>query len=137
MAKFTSVEEQNKHLFDEGFASYENSFVLTFRDRKKNFFMVKYGEHGEGSQDPYFSTSCGTFNHGRSDWDSCGQSQDSTLKNSKLKSFYRKWDNLHLKVLTLSEFEDLENDLNDLKDSIPFIENDRFSNIVDFDRELS
>lgn len=137
MSEFNNVEDQNISLYNRGLAGYDNSISLTFRDRKKSFFEVKYGEHGHGSQDPYFSTSAGILNYGRTDWDSCGQGQDHVLKNSKLIRFYEKWDKKHLSVLTLSEFKELEKDLNDLKDSIPFIESTRFYDIVEFDRELS
>lgn len=134
---FRTVEENNEYINERGFVGYEGEFTITFRDRKKVFFKVSYGTHGHLSQDPYFSTSAMEFNYGRTDWDRCGQAQEDLLKNRKLKEFFNKWDDLHLKVLTFDEYDELMDDIEYLKDSIPYIESDRFSDIVEFDRELS
>ena len=137
MKQFKTVEERNEYLKETGHAGYDKAFSLTFRDRKKNFFMVVYGEHGHNFQNPYFATSAGTLNFHRTDWESAGQGQDSILKNRKLRKFFKKWDHLHLKMLTLEQFEEMQNDLNELKASIPYIESTSFYNIAQFDREES
>jgi len=137
MTIFNTVEEHNAHLKNEGLACYDKSFTLNFRDRKKNFFEVSYGTHGQCTQNPYFSTSAGTLNHVRSDYNIGGQAQERVLKNRKLISFYKKWDAMHLKVLTIEEYKELENDINTLKESIPYIESRSFNDIVKFDREIS
>ncbi len=134
---FQTIEEQNQHLNAQGLAGYDSAFVLTFRDRKKAFFEIKYGEHGHLKQNPYFSTTAGILNHIRSDWNQCGQAQESVLRNKHLKAFYKKWDVKHCKVLTLEERAELEADINALKENIPYIEGCRFYEIVKFDRELS
>lgn len=134
---YETIEEQNKALNAQGLAGYDTAIVLTFRDRKKAFFEVRYGEHGHKKQNPYFSTSAGILNHIRSDWNQCGQAQESVLRNKHLKAFYKKWNEKHLSVLTLAERAELESDINALKENIPFIEGSRFYDIVKFDRELS
>lgn len=133
-----SMEETNAILNENNLASYENAFVYTFRIRKKVEFTVAYGDLKYHTQTPYFSTSAGQLNHIRSDYNTCGQCQNEVLKASPFAmKFYKKWDNLHLKVLTKDQYKELLVDIEELKNKYPFIESDRFSDFVKLDREIS
>lgn len=135
--KFETVEQHNKEINKRGFVGYEGKLVITFRDRKKVTFTIHYGEYGELSQDPHFSTSAQEFNRNRTDYDSCGQAQQSLLKNKDLKTFFEKWDKFHLSKLTFKQYDELIKDINNLKQTIPYIESDNFADIVQFDRKYS
>lgn len=138
LSESTSLEETNVILKDNGYASYDDSLIYTFRIKKKNFFTVKFGDLKVHTQRPYFSTSGGVLNYGRSDYDRCGQCQDAVLsKGSITKAFYDKWDSLHLKALTEKQYKELLEDLEKLKEKYSFIESDRFNDVVKFDREMS
>lgn len=138
MTTYQTVEEQNKALEAQGLAGYDKKITLAFRIAKKKFFEVTFGDVDSRGQAPYFSTGAGVLNYVRSDWNQCGQAQESVLpKNSVAYKFYEKWDKKHLHNLTLEEVNELENDLQALKEKYPYIENQRFYNIVAFDREQS
>lgn len=133
---FKTIEEHNAHLNNQGLVGYDGEFEITFRDRKKVFFFINFGTHGHLSQAPYFSTSAAELNYGRTDYDRCGQAQE-ILKNKKLVDFFKKWDPLHLKPLTFDQYDELMDDIDYLKEHIHYINNERFSEVVRFDRELS
>lgn len=138
MTTYKTVEEQNKALEAQGLAGYDKKITLAFRIAKKKFFEVTYGDLDSRSQNPYFSTSAGILNYVRSDWNQCGQAQRDVLpKGSIAFKFFEKWDVKHLHVLTLEEYQELENDLEALKERYPYIESQRFYKIVEFDREQS
>ena len=134
--RFKSVEENNKQINERGLVGYEGGFVISFRNSKRIFFSIKYGQLGHLSQDPYFSTSAEELNRNRNDYDRCGQAQE-ILTDNQLKDFFNKWDKFHLKVLTFDKYEELIQDVESLKENIPYIENDNFADIVAFDIKLS
>lgn len=119
-------------------AGYEEKIILAFRIAKKKFFFVVYGEHGEGTQNPYFATSAAVLNYVRSDYNECGQCQERVLKGkTKAKNFYDKWDSKHCKSLTVAEMEELKIDIEVLKEKYEYIETNWFNEVVKFDREKS
>jgi len=133
-----SIEETNAILKENNVPSYDDSFTVTFRISKKKFFIVRFGETKSHSQQPYFATSGGILNHTRSDWATCGQAQCNVLpKNTKAFKFYEKWHKLHCSKLTKEQYKELYNDLQELKTTYKYIESDRFSEIVSFDRLMS
>lgn len=133
-----TIEEQNKELKTQGIGGYDKKIILSFRIEKKKFFEVSFGDVDSRNQAPYFSTSAGELNYIRSDWKQCGQSQESVLpKDSLAYKFYKKWDKKHLCILKIEELEELENDLQKLKEKYPYIKNQNFRNIVAFDRKQS
>lgn len=87
---------------------------------------------------PYFATSAAEFNRPRTDFNRGGQAQKELLAGAALR-FWKKWDKLHLKGLTLTQYHDLQKDLTDLKRVyIHFIKTDgediRFSDEVAVER---
>lgn len=134
--KFKTVKENNEQLNSRGIVGYEGEFVINFRDSKRIFFSIQYGMHGHLNQNPYFSTSAGKLNRNRNDYESCGQAQ-SILTNQNLKEFFEKWNNYHLKTLTFENYNELMQDIKNLKDTIPYIDSDNFDDIVSFDRKVS
>lgn len=133
-----SMEQTNEILKANGMPTYEDAFTIAFRVKKKHFFIVEFGDVKFHAQQPHFSTSGGILNHIRSDWKQCGQCQPHILpKHSLFRKFFDKWDILHTKRLTMEQYKELLQDLKKLKEKYPHINNDRFSNIVEFDREMS
>lgn len=133
-----SMEQTNEILKVNGLPSYEDAFTITFRVKKKHFFTVQFGGLKRHTQQPYFSTSGGILNHIRSDWNQCGQCQSYILPSGSLfRNFFDKWDTLHIKRLTMEQYNELVKDLEELKEKYTHIDNDHFNNIVRFDREMS
>lgn len=109
----------------------KKEFEYTFQITKTIVFEVNY--HTVGSnKSPYFSTSAAVFNRPKSDYNRCGQCQNDVLFGLSMK-FFKKWDELHLKDLTVEQYNNLIVDIELLKHKYNFIDNVRFSNI----RELS
>lgn len=134
--EFKNVEENNKQINKRGFVGYEGEFAISFRNSKRTFFSIRYGKLGHLSQDPYFVTSAEELNRNRDDYDICGQAQE-ILTNEKLLNFFNKWDKFHLKILTLDKYEELIEDIENLKENVPYIEGESFADIVEFDRKLN
>lgn len=133
-----SMEQTNEILKANGLPSYENAFTITFRVKKKHFFMVQFGGLKYHTQQPYFSTSGAVLNHTRNGYKRGGQCQPWILpKHSLFRKFFDKWDTLHTQSFTMEQYNDLLKDLEELKEKYAHIDNDHFSNIVRFDREMS
>lgn len=78
------------------------------------------------------------LNYTRSGLNSGGQCQERILlRGSILYTFFEKWDKLHTKELTMEQFNELKQDIEKLKEKYKYIESNRFSDIVRFDREMS
>lgn len=133
--RFETIEQQNKEINKRGFVGYEGKLAITFRDRKRVTFTIHYGEYGELYQDPHFATSAQELNRNRTDYSSCGQAQQSLLKNKDLKTFFEKWDKFHLLKLNFKQYDELMKDIDNLKQTIPYIESGNFEDIVQFDRK--
>lgn len=134
---YKTVDEHNQAINERGYVGYEGTLDISFRDRKRVFMVVSYGTHGQRAQDPYFSTSASELNYTRSDYDSCGQGQESLLEREELVEFFNKWDKYHLKTLTFDEYEELVSDLEYLQERVDYIESSGLYDQGDFDRELS
>lgn len=133
-----SMEETNEILKLNNLPSYEDSFAVSFRISKKKFLTVAFGNTKAYNQQPYFASSASTFNRNRTDFESCGQVQESLLsKDSVSYKFFEKWDLKHTANLNLNELEELKIDLEILKEKYPHIESDNFDDMVAFDRKLS
>lgn len=138
LSKSLSMEQTNEILKANGLPSYEDAFTITFRVKKKHFFTVQFGELKSHTQQPYFSTIGYVLNHNRSNYNRCGQCQSDILpKYSLFRNFFDKWDTLHTQSLTMEQYNELLQDLEELKEKYAHIDNDHFSNIVQFDREMS
>lgn len=97
--------------------------IYTFKIDNKKSFTVQVGS--------YFSTQAQELDDTFTDYESCGQAQDRILPlGSDFWAFWTKWDKKHLQVLTASELEELDKDIQQLKRNHKYIESDRFADIV-------
>ena len=96
-------------------------FSYAFQLSKKRIFEVCY--HTVGSNEyPYFSTSAAEFNQPKTDYNRCGQAQ-ADLLSGVAKRFWEKWDYLHCKKIeNESQFNELIEDIEELKDRYNYIE---------------
>ncbi|UOF80578.1 hypothetical protein [Caudoviricetes sp.] len=90
----------------------KKEFQYCFAVDRGIVFEVKYYTLGSNKA-PYFSTSAAMFNRPRTDYQQCGQAQNSLLKGAALR-FYRKWDKLHLKDLTNDQYREVIRDIDQL-----------------------
>lgn len=92
----------------------QQEFHATFILNPYICFDVNYYTLGN-NKTPYFTTNASMFNKIKSDWNQCGQAQESLLPNfTKAFIFYEKWDKKHLMLLNEAEYTELVNDLADL-----------------------
>ncbi len=117
------------------------SFHLAFKISNRITFEVSYYRLGS-NKEKYFTTSASELNRNRNDYDSAGQGQEGLLtRYPNVFKFYKKYDSLHLKDLTESQYNEIVNSLNELKKVYPqYIEKNsdediRFSEIVELSRE--
>lgn len=109
----------------------KTEFKYTFQITRKVIFEVSYYTLGS-NKNPHFTTSAAVFNQPKTDFSQCGQCQDSVLTGKAVK-FYKKWDYLHLKDLTAAEYEEIIEDIEELKNAYNWISGQSFS----AQRELS
>ena len=113
------------------------TFFIAFQVAKKHIFTVDYYRLGSNANKA-FHTQAALLNHVRSDYNTCGQAQESVLnKNTAAYRFYKKWDILHSSVMAAEQYDAMMTDLDELKRKYDFIEAERdinFSDIVKLDR---
>lgn len=108
-------------------------FQYTFAVARGVVFEVNYYTLGH-NKSAHFSTSAGQFNRPRTDYNQCGQAQSDLLKGAA-RTFWKKWDKLHLKDLTPMQHRELMSDIEKLKKDYPhFVEGNRFSDAVAAER---
>lgn len=110
----------------------KKEFIYTFQLSKLVIFTVRYTTVGN-NKNPYFATTASEFIKSKRDFSRCGQCQNDLLSGSALE-FYKKYDNLHLKDLSLSEYNNIIIDLEKLKQKYNFIDSDRFYNQVELSK---
>jgi len=93
-------------------------FNYTFKITNKIIFEV--------NNERYFATSCAKFNDTNTDFVECGQCQE-ILPNGPAKSFYDKWDCLHLSKLNTEQEQEIVMDIDNLKDAYEWIPSCAFS----------
>lgn len=81
-------------------------FSYTFKITNKIIFEV--------NNEKYFATSAALFNHTNTDFNECGQCQH-ILPKGAARSFYEKWDPLHLTELKTDQEKDIMQDIEELK----------------------
>ena len=102
-------------------------FNFVFQLSKKIVFEVHYYQL-KGNKEPYFSTRAAMFNQPKTDYIQCGQAQESLLPEFKdAYQFYKKWDSLHLSALTKKQITDILSDIEILKSTYNYIDNDQYS----------
>ena len=100
----------------------KKEFKYAFEITRKVIFMVSYYTLGNNPS-PHFCTSAVEFNQPKTDYCRCGQCQDDVLPaGSAARSFYEKWDHLHLNDLDKTEYEQVIQDIEILKESYNHIE---------------
>ena len=90
-------------------------FTSVFQINKTITFEVNYYTMGS-NKSPHFSTSANQFNRPKTDYNRCGQCQNDLLT-GKAKRFYDKWDKLHLSILTENQYNEMIEDLEELKNT--------------------
>ena len=110
----------------------KKEFIYTFQLSKLIIFTVRYTTVGS-NKNPYFATTASEFIKSKRDFSRCGQCQNDVLSAIALE-FYTKYANLHLKDLTLNEYNKIIIDLEKLKQKYNFIDNDRFYNQVELSK---
>lgn len=104
----------------------KTEFEYTYQISRKVIFEVRYYTLGSNKH-PYFSTSAAQFNQPKTDFNQCGQAQDSLLpRNTAAFKFYSKWDKLHCKDLTDREYTAITADIEVLKAEYNYIEKGGF-----------
>lgn len=88
-------------------------FQYTFLIEKKTLFEVY--------NDKYFATSCAVFNHTNTDFNRCGQCQDGVLPPGPAREFWKKWDPIHLSILTDEQATEIKQDIEKLKEKYHWI----------------
>lgn len=98
----------------------KQEFSYAFQLTRMIIFRVEY--HTIGSNDhPYFSTSACEFNQPKTDWTRGGQAQPE-LCTGLAKSFYEKWDYLHIRDLTDEQYREIIDDIEELKGKYNYVE---------------
>lgn len=100
-------------------------YFWAFQISKTVIFEVKYYILGNNEK-PYFSTSANKFNRPKTDWNEAGQAQKNLLPIfSPARIFWAKWDKKHLQDLTNDEYIELLKDIEKLKSTYNYIEEDQ------------
>lgn len=100
-------------------------YFWAFQISKTIMFEVKYYILGNNEK-PYFSTTANEFNRPKTDYNRCGQAQNDLLPHgSTARKFWKKWDKKHLQDLTDNEYLDLLQDIQTLKDTYNYIEDEQ------------
>ena len=91
-------------------------FLAVFQLSKMIVFEVNYYTLST-NRTPHFATSAAQFVRNKRDYNQCGQAQNDLLpRGSAARSFYLKWDAKHLHDLTESEYTEMMQDLEALKE---------------------
>ena len=99
-------------------------FLYAFRITKMIIFEVDYGAI-ESNKSWHFATSATKFVKNKKDWECCGQCQAELLKGTIAFNFWKKWDCLHLQNLTTKQYQELLEDIEDLKKKYKYIYKDK------------
>jgi len=99
----------------------KKEFMITFQLSKTKIFDVQYYTLLNNNK-PYFSTSVAEFCKNKLDFKQCGQAQGDILPPFHIANkFYKKWDKKHLADLTTSEYFEIIEDLEALKNKYSYI----------------
>ena len=105
---------------------------------KLNVFEVNYYKLGN-NKNPHFTTSAARLIRSKRDYHQCGQSQETICKPFKdVYQFYKKWNTLQLKDLSLLQYLQIFSDLTTLGEKYNFILSDNeisFSKIVELSKQ--
>ena len=99
----------------------KKEFQAVFQMSKMIIFEVCFYTLGANKK-PYFATSACEFIRSKKDFGRGGQAQKDLLKHyPAARSFFEKWDHLHLKDLNDLQYEEMQNDLIKLKEKYNYI----------------
>ncbi len=96
-------------------------FISVFQLSKTIIFEVCFYTLGT-NQTPHFTTSAAKFCKNKRDYSRCGQAQEELTKGFfTARRFWKKWDKCHLKNLTKSQYDEMQNDIQLLKQKYNYI----------------
>lgn len=98
----------------------KKEFKILFQINKMVLFEVNYYTLGN-NDDPDFTTSAMRFIRSKRGYSMCGQCQKNVLEGKSLK-FFNKYEYLHLKDLTTEEYNNIIEDIQELKENYNYIE---------------
>ena len=99
----------------------KKEFLVAFRINRMVIFEVNYYTLST-NESAHFSTRANEFVRNKRDWACCGQAQEHILpKNSLAYKFYKKWDVCHIQDLTQEQYDEMVQDLENLKKEYKFI----------------
>jgi hypothetical protein len=99
-------------------------FQAVFQLSKLIIFEVYYYTLST-NKNAHFTTSAAEFCKNKKDFCRCGQAQDDLTRGfATARRFWKKWDALHLKTLTPEQYNELQADLQALKDKYNYIYNE-------------
>ena len=98
----------------------KKEFKILFQINKMVLFEVSYYILGNNNN-PYFTTSAMRFIRSKRGYCMCGQCQKNVLEGKSLK-FFNKYEYLHLKDLTTEEYNNIIEDIQELKENYNYIE---------------
>jgi len=114
-------------------------FHMSIQVSSKIIFNVAYYTLGS-NKNANFTTSADEFNSRKTDYDRCGQAQESLLEEGTLvRDFYNKWDKLHLNDLNDRQYSAMIADLLVITDKHNIILTDNQYDSINFydNKELS
>lgn len=113
------------------------TFHYVFQLTKTVMFNVNYYRLGNNTS-KYFSTSADHFNKPKTDFDQCGQAQESLLFGEAMK-FYKKWDYMHTEDISSEQYKEMLQDIELLKAKYNFLYSDdkdfNFSDVRTFSKQ--
>lgn len=111
-------------------------FLYAFKINKMIIFSVEYGAI-KSNTNWHFATSASKFIKSKRDWEICGQCQEDVLKNTKAFKFWKKWDSLHCQNLTIEQYQELLQDIEELKKHYKYIYKDEnyYLHYIPFDEK--
>ena len=99
----------------------KREFMAVFQLSKMRVFNVEFYTLSTNSH-PYFATQASEFIRSKRDYSTCGQAQDHVTKGfTTARSFWKKWNPMHLKDLTEEQYTEMVSDLEALKKKYNYI----------------
>lgn len=99
----------------------KSEFIAVFQISKLIIFEVDYYTLST-NKNAYFTTSANQFIRSKKDFNRCGQAQADLLpKHSTARRFWEKWDKYHLQDLTAEQYNELQNEIETLKEKYNYL----------------
>lgn len=99
-----------------------SSFHFAFQISRTVIFGVRYYRLGSNTH-KYFATSACKFNRPKTDYNQCGQAQESLLTGPAM-AFYKKWDKCHTKDVCAHDHASILSDIENLKAAYNYVQSE-------------